>query len=56
MVEDVVNLPVFVTVLSENVPQEHQLRMQAVFIAKSNSSAHQRAKYSFFVGWVCGTL
>jgi hypothetical protein len=51
-VEDVVNLPVFVTVLSENVPQELHLRMQAVFIAKSNSSVHQRAKYGLFVGWV----
>jgi hypothetical protein len=35
MVEDTVNLPVFITVLSENVPQEHQLRMQAVFVAES---------------------
>jgi hypothetical protein len=49
-VENVVNLPVFVTVVSENVPQEHKLCMQAVFIAKSPSPVHQRGKYSLFVG------
>jgi hypothetical protein len=32
MVEDSVNLPV-VAILPENVPQEHQLRMQTVLIA-----------------------
>jgi hypothetical protein len=32
-VEDSVDLLVIVTVLPENVPQEHQLRMQAVAIA-----------------------
>jgi hypothetical protein len=33
MVEDAVDLLVIVTVLPENVPQEHQLPMQAVLIA-----------------------
>jgi hypothetical protein len=32
-VESFVDLPVAVTVLPENVPQEHQLHMQAVLIA-----------------------
>jgi hypothetical protein len=36
------NLPVFVTVLSENVPQEHQLHMQAVLTAESSSPVQAR--------------
>jgi hypothetical protein len=51
-VEKIVNLPVFVTVLCEHVPQEHQLRMQAVFVPKSSSPDHHCGKCSFFVGSV----
>jgi hypothetical protein len=42
-----VNLPVVVTVPSENIPQEHQLHMQAVFIAKSSRTVQER----LFNGW-----
>jgi hypothetical protein len=35
--EDIVNLTVVVTVLSENASQEHQLRMQVVFFFRSRS-------------------
>jgi hypothetical protein len=51
-VEDIMNLLVFVTVLSENVPEEHQLRMQAVFTAENSSPMHKCGKHSLFVGWV----
>jgi hypothetical protein len=52
MNQDSVNMLVIVTVLSENVPQEHQLRLQAVFIVKSSSPVHQYGKHSLFIGWV----
>jgi hypothetical protein len=48
-VENIVNLPVFATVLSENVPQEHHLFMLAVFITKSSSPVQQRAIYSMYI-------
>jgi hypothetical protein len=46
-VEDTMNLPVIVTLLSENVLPEHQLHLQAGFIA-----VLQCGKYSLFVGRV----
>jgi hypothetical protein len=49
MVEDIVNLPVFVTILSENVLQEHQLYMQAVLITESYAPV---SKAQPFVGLV----
>jgi hypothetical protein len=49
MVEDFVNLPVFVTVPSENVPKEHQLCMQAVLITESYAPV---SKAQLFVGLV----
>jgi hypothetical protein len=51
-VEDIVNLSVVAAVLSENIPQEHQLRLQVVFIAQSNSPVQQCGNYGLFVGWV----
>jgi hypothetical protein len=50
-VEDIVNLPVFVTVLSEEVPQEHQLCMQVVSTTENSSPMHQCSKHSF-VCWM----
>jgi hypothetical protein len=52
MVEDSVDLPVVLTILPENVLQEHQLHMQALLIALSSSSVHQCGKYSLLTGWV----
>jgi hypothetical protein len=40
-VEGSVDLPVAVAILSEEVLQEHQLGLQAVFIAKSFGSVYQ---------------
>jgi hypothetical protein len=62
-----VNLPVFVTILFEGVPQEHQLGLQAIFIKKGSGSVYQSGKYRLFIGWVmvglavevvgaCGTI
>jgi hypothetical protein len=52
MVEDIVNLMIFVSLLSGNVPQEHQLLMQAVFITQGSSRVHQYVKHSLFIGRV----
>jgi hypothetical protein len=51
MVEDIVNMPVYVIISSKNVPHKHQLCMQAVFIPESFSLMHQCGKNSFSVGW-----
>jgi hypothetical protein len=51
-VESSVDWPVVLAILFENVPQEHQLRLQAVFFTKSFGSVHQNRHYSLFIGWV----
>jgi hypothetical protein len=40
-VEGSVDLPVAVAILSEDVLQEHQLGLQAVFITESSGSVYQ---------------
>jgi hypothetical protein len=51
-VEGLTNLPIIVTILPENVSQEHQLHMKAVLITQSSSPVYQCEKYSIFVEWV----
>jgi hypothetical protein len=51
-VEGSVDLPVVVAILFEDVPQEHQLSLQAVFITESSGPVHQSREYSLFIGWV----
>jgi hypothetical protein len=43
---------IFVAILFEVVAQEHQLRMQAIFITESSGSMLQSREYRFFKGWV----
>jgi hypothetical protein len=45
-------MPVGVAVLSENVSQEHQLRMKTILITQISSPVCQCLKYGLFVGWV----
>jgi hypothetical protein len=45
-VEDSADLLVVVTIVSENVPQEHQLRKQAVLITQSSGPVYQCGKCS----------
>jgi hypothetical protein len=40
-VEGSVDLPVVVAILYEDVPQEHQLGLQAVFFTQSSGSVYQ---------------
>jgi hypothetical protein len=47
-----VDLLVVVSILPENVPQEHSLRMKAVLISWSSSPVHQCGKYRLLAGWV----
>jgi hypothetical protein len=39
------DLPVVIAILSEDVLQEHQLGLQAVFITKSPGSVYQSGQY-----------
>jgi hypothetical protein len=39
--EDSVHLPVIAAILFEDIPQEHQLGLQAAFITESSGSVHQ---------------
>jgi hypothetical protein len=41
MVEGSVDLPVVVAILLEDIPQEHELGLQAVFITESSGSVYQ---------------
>jgi hypothetical protein len=51
-VEDGVNLLAIVTVLPEDVHQEHQLSLQTVFIAKSSSPVQQYGSTACLLdGW-----
>jgi hypothetical protein len=50
-VEGSVDLPVIVAILYEDVPQEHQLGLQAVFITESSDPMHQSRHYRLFIGW-----
>jgi hypothetical protein len=54
-VEGLANLPIVVTILPENVPQEHQLHMIAVLNTQSSSPVYQSGKYSMLVGWTVMT-
>jgi hypothetical protein len=47
-----VDLPVVVAILFEDVPQEQQLGLQAVFITKSSGPVRQSRQYRLFIGWV----
>jgi hypothetical protein len=51
-VEGSVDLPVVVTILFEDISQEHQLGLQAVFITESSGHVHQSRQYTLFIGWV----
>jgi hypothetical protein len=50
--EGSVDIPAFVAILFEDVPQEHQLGLQAVFITELSGSVYQSGKYRLFLGWV----
>jgi hypothetical protein len=51
-IKDTVNLPVVVIIMSEKFPQEQQLHMQVVSIAKSSRCVHQCGEHWSYVGWV----
>jgi hypothetical protein len=51
-VEGSVDLPVIVAILFEDVLQEQQLGLQAVFIPKSSGSVYQSRLHRLFIGWV----
>jgi hypothetical protein len=44
-----VDLPVVVAILFEDVPQEHQIGLQALFITKSSGSVYQSGYYCFLL-------
>jgi hypothetical protein len=50
-VEGTVDLPVGVTILFEDVPQEHQLGLQAVSITESSDPVHQSRQCRLLIGW-----
>jgi hypothetical protein len=50
--EGSVHMLVVVTILFEDIPQEHQLSLQAVFITNNSGPVHQSRKCSSFIGWV----
>jgi hypothetical protein len=52
VVEVSVVLPVVAAILSEDVPQEHQLGLQAVFITENSGSVYQSGQYHLFIGGV----
>jgi hypothetical protein len=52
VVEGSVDLSVVVAILLEDVPQEHQFGLQAVFITESSGPMHQCRQYRLFIGWV----
>jgi hypothetical protein len=47
-----VDLPVAVAILPEDVLQEHQLGLQAVFITESTGSVYQSRWHRLLIGWV----
>jgi hypothetical protein len=47
-----VDLPAVVAILFEDILQEHQLGLQAVFMTKSSGSLYQSGQYHPFIGWV----
>jgi hypothetical protein len=47
-----VDLSSVVTILFEDVPQEPQLSLQAVFITESSGSVYQSGECRMFIGWV----
>jgi hypothetical protein len=47
-----VDLPFVVFLLFEDVLQEHQLDLQAVFITNSCGSVYKSGWYGLFIGWV----
>jgi hypothetical protein len=47
-----VDLPAVVAILFEDVPQEHQLCLQAVFITEIFGSVYQSREYRLFIGGV----
>jgi hypothetical protein len=51
-VEGSVDLPAIIAILFEDVSQEHQLGLQAVFITKSSGSVYQGGEHHLFIGWV----
>jgi hypothetical protein len=51
-VEGSVDLLIIVATLFRDVPQEHQLGLQAVFITESTGSMHQSRQNRLFLGWV----
>jgi hypothetical protein len=51
-VDGSVDLPVIVAILFEDVPQEHQLSLHAVFITQSSSPMLNSRQYCLFIGWV----
>jgi hypothetical protein len=50
--EGCVDLPVVVAILFEDIHQEHQLGLQAVFITKSSGSVYWSGQYRMFIEWV----
>jgi hypothetical protein len=53
-VESCVDMPVVVAIMFGEVPQEHQLGLQAVFITLNSGSVYQSGEYRLFIGWVIG--
>jgi hypothetical protein len=51
-VEGSMDLPVIVAILFEDVPQEYQLSLQAVFITESSGSVYKSGQYHLFTGGV----
>jgi hypothetical protein len=46
------DLPVVVAILFEDVPQECQLGLQAVFITNNCGTVYKSGWYGLFIGWV----
>jgi hypothetical protein len=46
------DLLIVVAILFGDIPQEHQLGLQAVFITESSGPMHQTIQYSLVIGWV----
>jgi hypothetical protein len=51
-IESPSDLPVTITILTESVPEELQLMLQAFVITKFSCPVHQHGKHSLFVGRV----
>jgi hypothetical protein len=56
VVEGSMDLPVIVAILFEDVPEEHQIGLQTVFITESSGPVHQSRQYRLFIGWVMMVL